>query len=246
RDRFGAGADHEPEPRVRRRRGDAAAERPRDASLAVRRDAAGYRARRRAGVLVPGASRSEPGAARPAAAVPPVHRDDEGLPAPDRRRGGAMIAAGAFSAPPGNDARRRHRWPKRPVLTRRRVRRPELATRAALRARNAAESAASEVIALHAACAKSAAATVGVRERRTSPPSCRRRGLKAAATCRRIHGRDAAWKERVVRRALFQDRARLGWRARSLQGWIHGVPGKAHVARHAPSAPTPDSSMNAG
>src|SRR5690606_40759915 len=61
-------------------------------------------------------------------------------------------------------------------------------------------SAASEVIALHAACAKSAAATVGVRERRTSPPSCRRRGLNAAATCRRIHGRDAAWKERVVRR----------------------------------------------
>src|SRR5690606_40607667 len=99
RDRFGAGADHEPEPRVRRRRGDAAAERPRDASLAVRRDAAGYRARRRAGVLVPGASRSEPGAARPAAAVPPVHRDDEGLPAPDRRRGGAMIGPGAARAP---------------------------------------------------------------------------------------------------------------------------------------------------
>src|SRR5690606_37771573 len=99
RDRFGEGADHEPESRVRSGRGDAAVERARDASLAVRRHAAGDRARGRAGVLIPGASGGEPGAARPAAAVPAVHRDDEGLPAPDRRRGGAMIGPGAARAP---------------------------------------------------------------------------------------------------------------------------------------------------
>src|SRR5690606_39812171 len=55
--------------------------------------------RGRAGVLVPGAPGGEPGAARSAAAVPAVHRDDEGLPAPHRRRGGAMIGAGAARAP---------------------------------------------------------------------------------------------------------------------------------------------------
>ena len=43
---------------------------------------AGHRADRSAGVLVPGASRGEPGAARPEAAVPALHGRDEDVSAP--------------------------------------------------------------------------------------------------------------------------------------------------------------------
>src|SRR5690606_8096819 len=103
RDRFGARADHEPESWVHGGRGEPAFERPPDASLAVRRNAAGHRACGCARVLVPGAPGGEPRAARPAAAVPALLRDDEGLPAPDRGRGGAMTAA--FAAAGGGAER---------------------------------------------------------------------------------------------------------------------------------------------
>ncbi len=81
RDRFRASHDHEPEPRLRRAGEHAARQRARHASLVVRRQPAGHRADGSAGVLVPRASRGEPGAARREAAVPALHCRDEDLSA---------------------------------------------------------------------------------------------------------------------------------------------------------------------
>ena len=74
RTRDGPRDDHEPEPRFRGRRGDAAGERDDDAPLAVRRLAAGHRLHRSPGVQLPGPPRGEPGSARPDAAVRPIRR----------------------------------------------------------------------------------------------------------------------------------------------------------------------------
>ncbi len=56
-----------------------AGERARNAPLAIRRQPARNRANRSAGVLVPGAPRSEPRSARFEAAIPALHRGDEGV-----------------------------------------------------------------------------------------------------------------------------------------------------------------------
>ena len=80
------GADHEPEPRLRGRSGDAARQRARHARLAVRRHAAGLRAHRQAGVQLPGPSRGEPRPARHRVSVRPLReadgraQDDPGTP----------------------------------------------------------------------------------------------------------------------------------------------------------------------
>ena len=68
----GPGADHEPEPRLRRRSGIAADQRARHARVAVRRQPAGDRAHRPAGVRLPGPSRGEPGPARRPLPVRPL------------------------------------------------------------------------------------------------------------------------------------------------------------------------------
>ena len=67
-------ADHQPEPRLRGRRGDAAGKRcaPTHRSL-FDGIAAGHRAHRSAGLQLPGPPGGEPGAARPAAAVRALH-----------------------------------------------------------------------------------------------------------------------------------------------------------------------------
>ncbi len=69
-------ADHEPEPWLRRRSGVAARDRARDARVALRRQPAGHRAHRPAGLQLPGTSGSEPRAARPRLSVRPVREDD--------------------------------------------------------------------------------------------------------------------------------------------------------------------------
>ncbi len=55
------GADHQPEPRLRRRSGDVARQRAGDARVAVRRHPAGHRAHRPAGIRLPGSPGGEPG-----------------------------------------------------------------------------------------------------------------------------------------------------------------------------------------
>ena len=66
------GGDHQPEPRLRGRSGDAAGDAAADPRVAVRRQPAGPRAHRPAGVLLPGPSGGEPRAARRRLPVRPL------------------------------------------------------------------------------------------------------------------------------------------------------------------------------
>ncbi len=74
--RYGRGADHEPEPRLRRRRRDAPPAHAHHARVAVRRQPAGHRAHRSPGVRIPGAPGSEPRPARPRVSLRPLREDD--------------------------------------------------------------------------------------------------------------------------------------------------------------------------
>ena len=78
RRRVAQGLHHQPEPRLRGRREVAARERARDPRVAVRRLAAGLRADRRAGVLLPGPPRGEPRPARHRRPVRPLREADGG------------------------------------------------------------------------------------------------------------------------------------------------------------------------
>jgi carbamoyl-phosphate synthase small subunit len=100
RPRQRARADHQPEPRFRRGRGDAAGQRARHPPLAVRRFQPGHRAVRRAGLQLPGPSGSQPGPARRRLSLRPLHRVDAGRARTRNARGGALTCRSAQTSRP--------------------------------------------------------------------------------------------------------------------------------------------------
>ncbi len=90
-----AGDDHQPEPRLCGRSGDACRPTCGDPRIAVRRQPAGHGPDRPSGLLFPGPSRSEPRPARCGLSVRPLHRND-GVKMPKRTD---IQSASSSSAP---------------------------------------------------------------------------------------------------------------------------------------------------
>src|SRR5262249_10550303 len=88
---------HQPEPRLRRRPGDAAAQPQGDPRVAVRRQPAGAQAHRPPRVLLPGPPRGEPGTARHRLPVRPLRKNDGGAQ--------ACVVNGAALVPKRTDIR---------------------------------------------------------------------------------------------------------------------------------------------